>query len=290
MESYEVRFLECLDLRGVSRETKYNYIRPVTSLASYYGQDPGTLSIEQVRTYFVYLHNVKHYSPQSLKSAYYGIRFFYIHVIGFRQEDFTFFKAKIEHKLPVILTREEVRMIISRIHSYDYRLLLNLTYQCGLRISEAVRIKIADINRELMTITVRQSKGNKDRSIPLPEKLYQELREYWKTHQNRQLLFPSRSTRQADFNRMTTLNPISVQTLRSALKSALKETRIPKHVTCHTLRHSYATHLLEAGVSIIIIKDLLGHESLRATMVYVHLTNVSREQSCKIINELMNKM
>ncbi len=286
MEQYEKQFLECLDLRSVSQRTKHDYFRRIKPLAHYYSQDPSTLSIQQIKDYFLYLIRVKKLSAKSLKLAYYSIRFFYIHVVGIDGRDFSFYKPKIEHKLPVTLNRSEVKQILSQIRVEDYKVILNVTYQCGLRISEAVSIRIADIDRK--TLTMRNAKGNKDRVVPLPALLYDQLRSYWKTHCNRTLLFPKRLSRERSFDRRTTTQHIPIRTVQIAMKRAVEAAKIVKKATCHTLRHSYATHLLEAGVNILNIQHFLGHSSLRSTMIYLHLTTVSRERAITILNDIMN--
>ena len=286
MEQYEKLFLECLDLQSVSQRTKYDYFRRLKPLAHYYSQDPGTLSIQQVKDYFLYLIRVKQLSPKSLKLAYYSIRFFYIHVVGIDSRDFSFYKPKIEHKLPVILNRSEVKQILSQIKVEDYKMILNVTYQCGLRISEAVGIQIADIEQK--TITIRSAKGNKDRVVPLPDLLYQQLQYYWKSHCNRTLLFPKRLSKEHSFSRQTTTHHIPIRSVQIAMKKAVHSAKVVKKATCHTLRHSYATHLLEAGVNILNIQHFLGHSSLRSTMIYLHLTTASRERAITILNDIMS--
>ena len=286
MEQYEKQFLECLDLRSVSQRTKYDYFRRLKPLAHYYSQDPGTLSIQQVKDYFLYLIRVKKLSAKSLKSAYYSIRFFYIHVVGLDSRDFNFFKPKIEHKLPVILNRNEVKQILSQVKVEDYKMIMSLTYQCGLRISEAVGIRISDIDRK--TLTIRNAKGNKDQVVPLPDMLYRKLRCYWKTHCNRTLLFPKLRSREHSFDRRTTTQHIPIRTVQIAMKKAVQSANIVKNASCHTLRHSYATHLLETGVNILNIQHFLGHSSLRSTMIYLHLTTVSRERAIAVINDIMS--
>lgn len=285
MEHYEEKFLECLDLRNVSERTKKDYFRRIQPLSRYYAQDPTTLSLQQVKDYFLYLIRVKKLSPKSLKLIYYSIRFFYVHVVGIESGEFNFFKPKIEHKLPVILTRSEVRKILSQVKVEDYQMILRVIYQCGLRVSEAVGIRIADIDSK--TLTIRNAKGNKDRVVPLPEHLYHDLRKYWKTHENKTLLFPKRKAKTKAFDRSVTTENIPIRSVQVTMKLAVQEAGIMKRATSHTLRHSYATHLLEAGVNILNIQQFLGHSTLRSTMIYLHLTTVSRERAVKILNTIM---
>lgn len=167
----------------------------------------------------------------------------------------------------------------------DYKMILKVTYKCGLRISEAVSIKVADIDQK--TLTIRNAKGNKDRTVPLPNELLYQLREYWKSHGNRTLIFPKLKSRESPFERRTTDQHIPIRTVQIVMKRAVEEAGVVKKATCHTLRHSYASHLLEAGINILNIQQFLGHSSLRSTMIYLHLTNVSRERAVTILNEIM---
>jgi len=285
MELYQKKFLECLDLRGVSERTKKDYFKRVLPLARYYSQDPTFLSIQQVKDYFLFLIRVKKLSPKSLKLIYYSIRFFYVHVVGIDSRDFSFFKPKIEHKLPIVLTRKEVKKILAQIKVEDYKMILSVAYKCGLRITEAVSIKVADIDQKALTI--RNAKGNKDRIVPLPEQLYYQLRHYWKSHGNRIMLFPKKRSRDSSFNRKTTEEHIPIRTVQKVMKQAVQEAGILKKATSHTLHHSYATHLLEAGINILNIQQFLGHSSLRSTVIYLHLTHVSRERAVSILNKIM---
>jgi len=161
---------------------------------------------------------------------------------------------------------------------------------CGLRISEVVRVKTADINSDLHTLHVIQGKGNKDRFVPIPDDLILELRKYWKTHQNRKLLFPKRKSRNKDFNRVTTDKTISDKELQRAFKVVSDSLNFNKRVTFHTLRHTYATNLLESGVNLFMIKEYLGHSSISTTMVYLHLTNASEYYSYKKVKEYFKKI
>jgi len=172
----------------------------------------------------------------------------------------------------------------------DYKICLELIYSCGLRIGESVRIHNSDIDGERKILTIRNGKGSKDRAVPLPDQMLMKLREYWKTHRNPNLLFPKRNSRNHKTDRSKTNEIIAKRTIQSAMKSALKESGINKQATPHTLRHCYATHLLEAGAHIKAISKFLGHKSLRPTMIYLHLTNNSEIHSYNILNEIMSDL
>lgn len=273
-------------LRSHSEVTIKTYISRVKGLYIYYQREPAELSIADIRKYFLYLINVKQIGIEALRNSYYGIRFYYAYCRGVSKEDFKFMKVKRPSRLPVILNKSEVRRILSLVKIHDYRICLELIYACGLRIGEAVRISPADIDGERKTLHLKNGKGKKDRVVPLPVNIYNKLKSYWKTHRNLNILFPG--IREAD--RSTTDNPFKLRVLQIAFKKALNEAGIIKKATPHTLRHSYATHLLEAGVNIRVIQKFLGHRSLRATIVYIHLTSFTEQRSVELLNDLMSDL
>ena len=284
MHQFEQELRAEAQLRSHSEVTISTYISRVKGLYNYYQCEPKDLSINDIRKYFLYLINVKKIGKEALRNSYYGVRFYFVHCLGSSKEDFKFMKVKRPVRLPVILSKKEVRRILSLVRVYDYRMCLELIYACGLRIGEAIKITPADINGEQKILHVRSGKGDKDRAIPLPDNLYKKLQNYWKTHRNLSVMFPSlrpkdRSKSEKSFTRSV---------LQIAFKKALHEAGIVKKATPHTLRHSYATHLLEAGVNLRVIQKFLGHRSLRATIVYIHLTNATELRSVELLNDLMS--
>jgi integrase/recombinase XerD len=181
------------------------------------------------------------------------------------------FIVKRPEKLPIILTKKEVRKILSNIRVFDYRVCLELMYACGLRIGEAIKITPADIDGERKILHIKNGKGNKDRAVPIPDNIYEKLRKYWLTHKNMDILFPVRFSSNREITNIS-----------------LEESGVIRKATPHTLRHSYATHLLEAGVNIRVIQKYLGHRSLRATIVYIHLTNTTEIRCVELLNKLMS--
>ena len=204
--------------------------------------------------------------------------------------DFKFVNVTRKPKIPVIISRQEVRDILDKVMVYDYKICLELIYACGLRIGEVTGIKISEIDGKRNILTVRSGKGNRDRTVPIPENILVKLREYWKTHRNPDLLFPKINRGSKNFDRAKTTETISLRTVQSAMRMALKESGINKRVTPHTLRHCYATHLLEAGANIKAISKFLGHRSLRPTLIYLQLTNHSESQSYDVLNEIMRDL
>jgi len=191
-------------------------------------------------------------------------------------------------KLPVVLTREEVRAVLSNIRVLRHRACLSLIYSAGLRISEAVGLQVSQIDSKRMLIHVKEGKALRDRYVPLPQSTLQLLRRHWKTHRHPRWLFPApgrSGTREAQASRCLPLS--SVQTV---FKKSLREVGIQKDAHVHTLRHSYATHLLEEGVDIRIISEYLGHRSLDSTLIYTHLTPLLRKGVAEKIHQVMGHL
>ena len=286
MYQFEQEYRDEAHLRSHSEVTISTYLSRIKGLYDYYEREPAELTITDIRKYFLYLINVKKIGVESLRNSYYGIRFYFIYCRGFSKDDFKFMKVKRPSRLPVILAKAEVRRILYLVRVYDYRMCLELIYSCGLRIGEAVKVSPADIDGERKMLHLKNGKGNKDRVVPLPVNIYKKLKSYWKTHRNRHILFPG--LRESD--RSTTDNTFKRRVLQIAFKKALHESGIVKKATPHTLRHSYATHLLEAGVNIRVIQKYLGHRSLRATIVYIHLTGTTEQRSVELLNDLMSDL
>jgi site-specific recombinase XerD len=193
-----------------------------------------------------------------------------------------------EKRLPVILTVEEVRRILGAIRLLRYRACLTTMYACGLRLKEGTHLQVADIDSARMLVHVRLGKGGKDRYVPLPKSTLELLRQYWKTHRNPVWLFPA--TGRGGIHEHDATKPTPLTNVQAAFRAALKETGISKKASVHTLRHSYATHLLEAGVNLRQIQVYLGHNSVQTTSRYTHLTTISSTQACDTLNDLMQDL
>jgi site-specific recombinase XerD len=277
-------------LRALSEVSYRTYFYRLRRFYNYFEKPLSEISLAEIRKYFLYLINVKKVGREAVRNTRYALRFYYVNCLGYADYNLDFVNIKVNRKIPVIISREEVRLLLSKVQVADYQLCLELIYACGLRIGEAVKIKICDLDGERRILTIRNGKGAKDRTVPIPESMIVKLREYWKTHQNQELLFPKRKTRTRGFDRAKTSEHIARRTIQAAMKLALKESGINKRATPHTLRHCYATHLLEAGAHIKAISKFLGHRSLHPTMIYLHLTNNSEIHSCKIINKIMSDL
>ncbi|MBA3568193.1 MAG: site-specific integrase [Pyrinomonadaceae bacterium] len=288
MTELRKRMIECLQLRGLSERTQEAYTRAVRQLAAHYHKSPDQISEAELRQYFLYLKNVKHYSRNTMTVAICGIRFFYEQTLNRNWAIFGIVRPAPEKKLPVILSREEVRQLLSHIRLPRYRVCLTTIYACGLRLQEGTHLQVADIDSARQMIHVRHGKGAKDRYVPLPERTLQLLRQYWVTHRNPLLLFPAEGRDHVDLAQAT--EPMSRSSVQDAFHAALKESRLNKRASVHTLRHSWATHLLEAGVNLRLIQEWLGHSSPATTSVYTHLTVKAEQLGAVTINQLMSDL
>ena len=288
MTELRKRMIECLQLRGLSERTQDSYVRAVRQLAEHYHKSPDLISEEELRQYFLFIKNVKHYSRNTMTIAICGVRFLYQHTLNRNWAIFGIVRPAPEKKLPVILSKKEVRQILSCLRLPRYQVCLKTIYSCGLRLQEGTNLQVADIDSARMMIHVRHGKGAKDRYVPLPERTLALLRQYWKQHHNPVLLFPAEGRDHIDLLRST--EPISKSSVQEAFHAALKQSRISKRASVHTLRHSWATHLLEAGVNLRLIQEWLGHSSPATTSVYTHLTAKAEQLGAQAIDQLMSDL
>jgi integrase/recombinase XerD len=198
-------------------------------------------------------------------------------------------RANPEFKLPVVLSATEVRNVLSKVQQFDHRICLATIYSCGLRLGEGLRLQVRDIDSQRMLIHIRGGKGNRDRYVPLPQRTLDLLRQQWKTHRHPTLLFPARG-RGARNGAPTAAEPMSRSTLQGGFRLALKASGVKKDAHVHTLRHSYATHLLEQGENLRQIQVNLGHKNPAITALYAHLTSLCKTQHQKRIDQFMRDL
>jgi site-specific recombinase XerD len=275
--------LEDMQLRGLSEGTQDRYVRAVRQLAEHCGKSPDEISEEELRRFFLHLKNEKRVSASTLRVKLSGVKFFYQYTLKRAWPTLDLIQPSGEKKLPVVLSRDEVRRVLSYVRRAHHRICLSIIYCCGLRISEGVSLQVSDIDGDRLLLHVRSSKAHRDRYVPLPESALQMLRWYWSTHRNPVWLFPARS-RTGD--RGTSAKPVGMRSTQRAFVGALRESGIQKRATVHTLRHSYSTHLLEAGVNLRVIQAYLGHSSPTTTGIYTHLTRKSQGAAVEAINQM----
>jgi len=261
MSELRKRFVEDLQLRNYARRTIETYTRHVAGFARHFGRSPEELGPEEIRSYQLYLVQEKGVSWSTFNQAVCALRFLYritlprpwaVAMIAF---------AKKPKKLPCVLGAEEVEKLLSCARPAKLRMVLATLYAAGLRLGEALHLQPADIDASRMLLHVRQGKGGKDRMVPLSPRLLRELREYWQVERPKVWLFPGAGGQRP-------LDPASVQ---KACGQAALAAGLQKHVTPHTLRHSFATLLAERGENLLTIQALLGHRSLTTTQIYLHL-------------------
>jgi len=275
-----------LQINGKSERTQEAYLRSVRQLKDHYHKDPSQISEEELEQYFLYRRNESRWAPKSLRLCYYGIRFYYRFVLNSDFNLFSILKAQKEERLPEIPTKEIIHKVLSCVNTFHNFVFFSTVYCCGLRLQEALNLEVSDIDSARMMVYVHRGKGAKDRYVPLPRQALDLLRRYWKTHHNPKLLFPALGRGHTGGPTATTaMNRSSVQ---GALGRAAKKAGITKGLSVHTLRHAYATHLLEEGLNIRVIQRYMGHKSLETTMRYLHLTRKGQEDAYQIINSFMS--
>jgi site-specific recombinase XerD len=270
----------------LSPRTQEAYVRSVRQLAAHFRKPPDQLTEADLRQYFLYLANVKHFARASFTIALCGIKFFYERTLGRDWQVLDLVRPAREKKLPAILSRDEVRRILSCVRLPVYRACLTTIYVCGLRLLEGARVQVADVDSARGLLHVH-GKGGRDRYVPLPAEALGMLRAHWRTHRSPEWLFPAPVREGTRYFVPPGAGPISRSSLQSAFGRARKQSGVAKRAHVHTLRHSYATHLLEAGVNLRLIQVYLGHTSARTTQVYTHLTPEVRQTAVDPINRLM---
>jgi integrase/recombinase XerD len=285
MENWYEKSINALQLSGMSERTQANYTRAVRLLTEHYGKTPDLITEEELQEYFLNRRNVSKWAPNTMRICYAGIRFFFETVLQRDWHILSIIRAQPEHRLPTVLSTEEVLNILARVSSRRNRAFLSTVYSCGLRLQEARYLETADIDSSRMMIHIRKGKGAKDRYVPLPHATLAILRKHWDTHKNPRLIFPSRVLHGKKSDSQI---PVSISTVQRALRDAVHAAGIQKRdVSIHTLRHSYATHLLEAGVNLRVIQRYMGHSSLETTMIYLHLTTKGQDDAFKLIDQIM---
>jgi integrase/recombinase XerD len=255
------RFIEDMQLRGLAPTTQRSYIHYVTEFAKFYNTSPETLDLEAIRQYEIHLLNERKLSPQSVNTFISSVQFLYTVTLEMPWDKQCFPRVRVASTLPVVLDPEEVAEFFDYVPSLKYRAALMLCYGAGLRIGEAVAVKVSDIDSKRMLIRVQQGKGRKDRYVMLSPRLLAVLRRYWRAARPRHWLFPSwRANRH-----------LSAGSLSGACLDASKQCGLTKRVTAHTLRHSFATHLLESGTDTRVIQVLLGHSRIDTTARYTQV-------------------
>lgn len=273
-----------LQLLGRAKRTHDGYLREVRKLACHYNLPPDQLTQQQVADYLLHLINDKAFAPGSLKVAYSALKFFYSTTCPRDWDVFRKLKVPKQKTLPTVLTVRQVHQLIASTGQHHNAALLWTLYSLALRLEEGINLQISDIDSQRMTVHIRRGKGAKDRLLPLPVSTLHVLRHYWSQHRNRRLLFPANGRNRKSASLATT--PTTASTIQGCVKRAARAAAIGKPISPHTLRHSMATHLFEAGASLRWIQKFLGHSNLQTTLVYLHLTDEANQDGREQLDKL----
>jgi site-specific recombinase XerD len=280
LDTWRERMRADLQLRDYRQRTQAAYELATRLFLNWAKTDPRELTEEHVRAYFLFLRETKKQAPSSINVAICALRFFCIHTLRQDWPVFELLRVNKPRMLPTVLSTTEVRSLLASIRHPVRRMALGTIYALGLRLGEGLRLETAHIDAERLMVWVRDGKGAKDRGVPLPRPLLSRLRRYWKDER------PPSSTR-FFFVPPKGEAPLHETTLQKTFIAARAELDLVKHASIHTLRHSYATHLLEAGISLRTIQAILGHKALRTTEIYLHVTQPGVERVQDVLDRLM---
>jgi integrase/recombinase XerD len=256
------RMIQAMTIRGFSPRTHESYIGAVRGLAKHCRRSPDELSVEEVQAYLAHRVTARNLSWSTCNIAAQAFRFLYHVTLVRHAVEFEVPVPKQGVRLPEVLSREEVARLIEAPKNPKHRLLLATVYSAGLRVSEAARLKVGDLDRDRMTVRIEQGKGKKGRVVPLSRRLVEQFEEYWRTEPPRLWIFPNRYGKR----------PVDITVAQKVFTLAKVQTGITKRGGIHSLRHAFATHLIEAGADVPTVQRLLGHRSVSTTMRYFHLS------------------
>ncbi|MGO9438977.1 MAG: site-specific integrase [Terriglobales bacterium] len=279
------RMYQDLQLAGLAVGTQKVYVGAVRQLAAHYHRAPDQLTEQEVRDYILYLKNEKQLASTSLQVAASAIKFFYAHTVPRDWKTLQKLRIPKTKTLPDVLTINEVHQLIDAVHRPYIQIFFWTVYSLGLRVDEALHLQVGDIDSQRMLVHVHLGKGAKDRYVPLPGRTLTLLRKHWVTHRDPRWLFPAHKSDSSPV--VPAARPMEPANFQAAMRQVVKELKFRKAITIHTLRHSYATHLLEAGLNLRLIQQYLGHSSLRTTMIYLHVTALGHEKARAVIEGLM---
>ena len=265
---YYRKHVKCLNLAGLRPKTIEAYSRSIRRIGNYFDYRIYNLSSDELLDYFNDL--LEEHSWSTVKLDLYGLKFFYTRVLGKAWQDIPLVKPPKTYRIPDILSIDELDRLFAATSILSYKVFFFTLYTLGLRLGEGIRLGCGDIDADNMWVHIRDAKGSKDRLVPLPKKTLHVLREFWRLHRHPHFLFPSR--KRGLKNAHLTDVPLDRSGIQSAMKAVVSQIGIRKKISCHSLRHTYATHLLEAGADLIELQRILGHASILTTARYTHMT------------------
>lgn len=288
MAELKKRMIEDMQLRGLSPSTKESYVRSMTYLVRHYKKPADRITEEELRQYFLYRFNVSNWARTTCTIALCGIKFFFTHTLKRDWTSLAFIRPGQEGKLPQVLSREEVRRVLSAVPIERHRVCLATIYSLGLRLGEGTHLAIGDIDIDRMFVHIRNAKGDKERYVPLPKRTLELIMPFYHSHRNPRFIFPAPGRGEA--NMSTARRPLPHNSIQIPFKEACQRAGILKNVSVHHLRHSYAIHLIEAGVNMRFVQQYLGHSDIRTTMIYTKLINPSHQDPIHALNSIMNDL
>ncbi|HNB46849.1 MAG TPA: tyrosine-type recombinase/integrase [Burkholderiaceae bacterium] len=283
------KFTDFVQLKDYRQPTKDEYVRYVRKLAEHHRADPATLTEDQLRAYFLFLRQEKRFGGSAMKLARCALRAFFRDCLRLATDWTVFEEVRVAppQTLPLVLDRAQVATLLGAVREPRYRTILSFIYHTGLRVGEAVRVEVRDLkdtHTDHPRLHVRCGKGGKDRFVPLAPAMVADLRAWWQTHRHPRCLFPGptsgwRERAQPADAAAHAATHLSVSAVQNTFRLARAATGLPPEATVHTLRHCYATHLLEEGVSLRLIAQYLGHAALETTLLYTHLTPLNEART-----------
>lgn len=289
MTALRQRMIDDLKLKGYRQSTRHSYVSAVRQMAEHFHRSPDQINDEELRQYFIFLTEEKKVARSTATIALCAIKFFFDVTLQRPLAVLDLFRPERCEKLPVVLTHEEVRRILQSVSIPVYGACLSTIYSCGLRLQEGVQLTPQDVDSSRMMLHVI-GKGGRERLVELPRRTLELLREHWRTHRSGEWLFPAPTRHGLEHSLAHHGGHVTRCSVQSAFARAREKSGVKKRACVHSLRHSYATHLLEQGVNLRIIQDALGHKSPKTTALYAHLTNKVRQGARDPLNDLMTDL
>ncbi len=274
-KEYIAQYKNQLEIKRYAKSTIRTYISQIQIFLDFFQKDANKILIKEIETYIKKCIKTDKIAFSTQKSILGTIRLFYQLVLHKNIDIDYLYPDRQEYKLPNVLSQNEVKTILNSILNIKHKAILSLIYSAGLRISELLSLQISDIDSDRMRIRISGSKNNRDREVMLSEKILLLLRDYFKQYKPKKYLFEGQKG-----------GSYSARSVQEILKKALKKAKIKKHATIHTLRHSFATHLIENGTDIRIVQELLGHKNIKTTQMYTHITDQTKRKIKSPFDEL----
>jgi site-specific recombinase XerD len=283
-----LRLKQDLQLSGMGDRTQESYCRALRKFMEFLKREPDTASEDDLRSYLLEIKNVRKWSPSTINVAYCGLKFFFTKTCPRDWAILKHLRVKQELKLPTVLSVDEVQIFLKLIEKPSMRCFFSTVYSLGLRLQEALHLQVSDIDSKRMLVHIHRGKGARDRLVPLPNSTLVALREYYVSHRNPAWIFPAEGRNHS--RAATSQTPMSDSSVQGCIKRLLTQLGWENRgISTHTLRHCYATHLLEAGVNLRLIQKYMGHGYLTSTMIYLHVTTVGEEAAIRKINAIMKR-